>query len=145
MHLTHGLVKQDGGRGANAGQEAAAGDFAICDERNAGVGQFFAGDDQFGDFLSFGDRRLEVAEGAVERGNARAVTNSSWNLASVAVSITTLDPALKPSEIVTERVDNAGLDTVLSNSFGFESCNIPRKISNMYFFFFCIHCSSILV
>jgi|GEM_PF-52967 len=38
---------------------------------------------------------------------------------TASANITTLDPKLKPEEIVMERVDNAGLDTVLSNSFGF--------------------------
>ncbi|ABG33381.1 beta-ketoacyl-[acyl-carrier-protein] synthase I [Roseobacter denitrificans] len=39
------------------------------------------------------------------------------------VNVETLDPALTPSEIVLERVDNAGLDSVMTNSFGFGGTN----------------------
>jgi len=35
------------------------------------------------------------------------------------INVETLDPALKPAEIATEVVENAGLDTVMTNSFGF--------------------------
>ena len=34
-----------------------------------------------------------------------------------------LDPALRPDEIATARVDGAGLDTVITNSFGFGGTN----------------------
>ena len=40
-----------------------------------------------------------------------------------------LDPALNPSEIATSRVDNAGLDTVISNSFGFGGTNATLALS----------------
>ncbi|MDJ0823761.1 MAG: beta-ketoacyl-ACP synthase I [Paracoccaceae bacterium] len=39
------------------------------------------------------------------------------------INVETLDPALKPEEIATARVDNAGLDTVMTNSFGFGGTN----------------------
>ncbi|WP_420862929.1 beta-ketoacyl-ACP synthase I [Algirhabdus cladophorae] len=39
------------------------------------------------------------------------------------INVETLDPALDPSEIATTRVDNAGLDTVMTNSFGFGGTN----------------------
>ena len=39
------------------------------------------------------------------------------------INVETLDPALTPSEIATARVDNAGLDTVMTNSFGFGGTN----------------------
>jgi 3-oxoacyl-[acyl-carrier-protein] synthase-1 len=39
------------------------------------------------------------------------------------INIKTLDPALKPSEIAQERVDSAGLDSVMTNSFGFGGTN----------------------
>ncbi|NOX41238.1 MAG: beta-ketoacyl-ACP synthase I [Alphaproteobacteria bacterium] len=38
-------------------------------------------------------------------------------------NIQTLDPEIRPEEIATEFVENAGLDTVLSNSFGFGGTN----------------------
>ncbi|PIE14842.1 MAG: beta-ketoacyl-[acyl-carrier-protein] synthase I [Rhodobacterales bacterium] len=38
-------------------------------------------------------------------------------------NITELDPEIHPDEICTEFVENAGLDTVLSNSFGFGGTN----------------------
>ncbi|MCX7558950.1 beta-ketoacyl-ACP synthase I [Sulfitobacter sp. F26204] len=39
------------------------------------------------------------------------------------INVETLDPALHPSEIATTRVDNAGLDSVMTNSFGFGGTN----------------------
>ncbi|WP_299922744.1 beta-ketoacyl-ACP synthase I [uncultured Pelagimonas sp.] len=39
------------------------------------------------------------------------------------INVETLDPALKPEEIVTELVENAGLDSVMTNSFGFGGTN----------------------
>ena len=39
------------------------------------------------------------------------------------------DPDLLPGEIALERVDNAGLDTVLSNSFGFGGTNATLAMS----------------
>jgi 3-oxoacyl-[acyl-carrier-protein] synthase-1 len=48
---------------------------------------------------------------------------------TASANITELDPALKASEIATTRVDNAGLDTVLSNSFGFGGTNASLAMS----------------
>jgi 3-oxoacyl-[acyl-carrier-protein] synthase-1 len=39
------------------------------------------------------------------------------------INVATLDPALDPAEIATKRVDNAGLDSVMTNSFGFGGTN----------------------
>ncbi len=39
------------------------------------------------------------------------------------INVETLDPALDPAEIATETVENAGLDTVMTNSFGFGGTN----------------------
>ncbi len=39
------------------------------------------------------------------------------------INVKTLDPALDPAEIAQERVDNAGLDSVMTNSFGFGGTN----------------------
>jgi 3-oxoacyl-[acyl-carrier-protein] synthase-1 len=39
------------------------------------------------------------------------------------INVQTLDPRLDPSEIATTRVDNAGLDSVMTNSFGFGGTN----------------------
>jgi 3-oxoacyl-[acyl-carrier-protein] synthase-1 len=48
---------------------------------------------------------------------------------TASANITELDPALNASEICTTRVDNAGLDTVLSNSFGFGGTNASLAMS----------------
>ncbi|HBS99564.1 MAG TPA: beta-ketoacyl-ACP synthase I [Citreicella sp.] len=45
------------------------------------------------------------------------------------INVETLDPALKPAEIATTRVDNAGLDTVMTNSFGFGGTNGSMLLS----------------
>jgi 3-oxoacyl-[acyl-carrier-protein] synthase-1 len=39
------------------------------------------------------------------------------------INVDTLDPALEPAEIATSLVENAGLDTVMTNSFGFGGTN----------------------
>ncbi len=44
-------------------------------------------------------------------------------------NVTELDPALRPGEIALERIDAAGLDTVLSNSFGFGGTNASLALS----------------
>ncbi|MBW7057478.1 beta-ketoacyl-ACP synthase I [Paracoccus bogoriensis] len=48
---------------------------------------------------------------------------------AASANITTLDPEIQPGEIVTTRVDNAGLDSVLSNSFGFGGTNATLLMS----------------
>jgi 3-oxoacyl-[acyl-carrier-protein] synthase I len=45
------------------------------------------------------------------------------------INVENLDPALKPEEIATERVDDAGLDTVMTNSFGFGGTNGSMLLS----------------
>ncbi|MDG1429977.1 MAG: beta-ketoacyl-ACP synthase I [Paracoccaceae bacterium] len=39
------------------------------------------------------------------------------------INVETLDPAINPEEIATELVENAGLDSVMTNSFGFGGTN----------------------
>ncbi|PVB62001.1 beta-ketoacyl-ACP synthase I [Labrenzia sp. 011] len=51
---------------------------------------------------------------------------------TASANITQLDPALKDGEIVRERVDDAGLDTVLSNSFGFGGTNASLALSRYH-------------
>ncbi len=51
---------------------------------------------------------------------------------AASANITELDPALKPGEIVTTRVDGAGLDTVISNSFGFGGTNATLALSRFH-------------
>ena len=48
---------------------------------------------------------------------------------TASANITELDPALKANEIATKRIDKAGLDTVLSNSFGFGGTNASIALS----------------
>ncbi|AUH63189.1 beta-ketoacyl-ACP synthase I [Paracoccus zhejiangensis] len=48
---------------------------------------------------------------------------------TASANVTTLDPEIIPNEIATTRVDNAGLDTVLSNSFGFGGTNATLVMS----------------
>ncbi|MGR3758451.1 MAG: beta-ketoacyl-ACP synthase I [Tranquillimonas sp.] len=45
------------------------------------------------------------------------------------INVENLDPALEPGEIATERVDDAGLDTVMTNSFGFGGTNGSMLLS----------------
>ncbi|WP_172292965.1 beta-ketoacyl-ACP synthase II [Pseudoruegeria sp. HB172150] len=45
------------------------------------------------------------------------------------INIETLDPALHPDEIATETVTGAGLDTVMTNSFGFGGTNGSMLLS----------------
>ncbi len=45
------------------------------------------------------------------------------------INVETLDPALKPAEIATSLVENPGLDTVMTNSFGFGGTNGSMLLS----------------
>ncbi len=45
------------------------------------------------------------------------------------INVETLDPALDPTEIATDLVENAGLDTVMTNSFGFGGTNGSMLLS----------------
>jgi 3-oxoacyl-[acyl-carrier-protein] synthase-1 len=51
---------------------------------------------------------------------------------AASANVQTLDPALDPAEIVTTRRDGAGLDTVLSNSFGFGGTNASLALSRYH-------------
>ncbi len=48
---------------------------------------------------------------------------------TASANITQLDPELKPEEIATKLVENAGMDSVLSNSFGFGGTNATLVMS----------------
>ncbi|MFP4303964.1 beta-ketoacyl-ACP synthase I [Rhodosalinus sp.] len=45
------------------------------------------------------------------------------------INVETLDPGIRPGEIATARVDGAGLDTVMTNSFGFGGTNGSMLLS----------------
>lgn len=47
------------------------------------------------------------------------------------INVETLDPALAPEEIATKLVENAGLDTVMTNSFGFGGTNGSMLLSKL--------------
>ncbi len=51
---------------------------------------------------------------------------------TASANVTELDPALKPGEIATTRIDGAGLDTVMSNSFGFGGTNASLALSRYH-------------
>ncbi|SCX94625.1 beta-ketoacyl-ACP synthase I [Paracoccus tibetensis] len=48
---------------------------------------------------------------------------------AASANVGTLDPEIAPGEIATSRVDDAGLDSVLSNSFGFGGTNATLVMS----------------
>lgn len=48
------------------------------------------------------------------------------------INVETLDPALDPSEIATSLVENAGLDSVMTNSFGFGGTNGSMVLSKFH-------------
>ncbi|SNT71740.1 beta-ketoacyl-ACP synthase I [Paracoccus seriniphilus] len=48
---------------------------------------------------------------------------------AASANVQTLDPEINPGEIATTRVDDAGLDSVLSNSFGFGGTNASLLMS----------------
>jgi 3-oxoacyl-[acyl-carrier-protein] synthase-1 len=51
---------------------------------------------------------------------------------AASANITELDPAIRREEIATARIDGAGLDTVISNSFGFGGTNATLALSRYH-------------
>ncbi|MFT7041138.1 MAG: 3-oxoacyl-[acyl-carrier-protein] synthase-1 [Paracoccaceae bacterium] len=51
---------------------------------------------------------------------------------AASANIQELDPEIDPAEIAQTRVDNAGLDTVISNSFGFGGTNATLALSRYH-------------
>ncbi len=48
------------------------------------------------------------------------------------INVETLDPAVAPSEIALETVTGAGLDSVMTNSFGFGGTNGSMILSKFH-------------
>ena len=65
--------------------------------------------------------------------NPRAAGRSSTGFArafiTASANVTQLDPELKPEEIATTLRENVGMDSVLSNSFGFGGTNATLVMS----------------
>lgn len=53
------------------------------------------------------------------------------NFIAPSINVETLDPAFDPAEIATTLVENAGLDTVMTNSFGFGGTNGSMLLSKL--------------
>ncbi|MBU2958192.1 beta-ketoacyl-ACP synthase I [Paracoccus sp. 1_MG-2023] len=51
---------------------------------------------------------------------------------AASANVGTLDPEIQPGEIATDRVDDAGLDSILSNSFGFGGTNASLLMSRFH-------------
>jgi 3-oxoacyl-[acyl-carrier-protein] synthase-1 len=51
---------------------------------------------------------------------------------TASANIENLDPEFTDAPIVTSRLDNAGLDTVISNSFGFGGTNCTLSLSRYH-------------
>ena len=47
------------------------------------------------------------------------------------INVETLDPAIKPGEVAMTLVENAGLDSVMTNSFGFGGTNGSMILSRL--------------
>jgi 3-oxoacyl-[acyl-carrier-protein] synthase-1 len=53
----------------------------------------------------------------------------SHDFIAPSINVDNLDPALREGEIATRTVENAGLDTVMTNSFGFGGTNGSMLLS----------------
>ena len=79
-----------------------------------------------GSLYSFGTIGLILAGLRVATGAQEAIyclLMLEHDFIAPSINVDSLDPALKPEEIATSLVENAGLDSVMTNSFGFGGTN----------------------
>jgi 3-oxoacyl-[acyl-carrier-protein] synthase-1 len=89
----------------------------------------------------FGDRQPPISSTKSMTGHSQGATGAQEAIFSIlmlhhdfiapSINVETLDEGLRPGEIATELVEGAGLDSVMTNSFGFGGTNGSMVLSKM--------------